>query len=186
MQNKLKLAVATTALVAVALVAAHPATGSTGLVTQAGIAPAEFRVGGAWAEGAFKRFDELLSGIRPWRAPAPVFRPVLPPGLADVLTQEAARPVVARVRAVTRWLTDEERVRVVGEACQVKDDFDAARGTPADRALARAAHANETVGRIIGPAQAVQEIREAFRDERPDRYGVLGQQLICQAAEFRS
>jgi hypothetical protein len=180
MKNKLKVLVGAVALAAVALVAVHPDAGSSGDVAQAGLLPPiKLRIGVSW-------FDDLLEnvfkGFRPRRPPVLVLRPTLD----DVLRQQSWRPTVQRVKTATNWLTSDGRAEVVAKACDVMDELDADEWTSYDEAKALVEAANETVGHILGGAEALNKVLVAFAEGRADRFQVLGEQVVCQAAELRS
>jgi hypothetical protein len=180
MKNKLNVLVAAVALVTVGLVATHPDAASGGDAVQAGLLPLiKNRTGVSW-------FDELLENVFKGSRPRRPLPPVIGPTLDDVLTQQSWRTTVRRVKAATNWLTSDERAEVVAEACKVQDEFDADDDPTFEEAKALVEEANKTVGHIIGGAEALNKVLVAFAEGRADRFRVLGEQVVCQAAELRS
>jgi hypothetical protein len=188
MKNKLKVLVAAVALVAVGLVAAHPGAGSSGDVARTGMAPVQAGIGIA-------SFDDLVRKIfKAAKRIESVLRPAseLPGTIDDVLRQHSLQPNIRRVQAATSKLRDDQRVRLVAEACDVKDDLEALAALEAnqwipewtayDQAKARIKAAEGNVGDIVDGVEALWEVLQAFAEGSEDRYQTLAEEAVCQAA----
>jgi hypothetical protein len=191
MKNKLKILVGAVALVAVGLVAVHPGAASGGAPVRTGMAPVQAGIGVASFDDLFRfRFRNVPKLRLPRWRPVPV--PVLRTALDDVLRQQSWRPTVQRVQAATSRLRSDQRVKVVAQACEVMDYLDylddllAGEWTPLDQAKAlfetRREAAYQTVSQISDGVEALKKVLDAFAEGRSDRYLILGEQVVCQAA----